>query len=193
MSKNKPEDKEKVVENATQSNELANLSEATSTQPEKKPLYSKVSNAPSGVGQASNIITPYKMLPSMYLTRLGIIFSNLSIICVVYCLGSVLTTILSALAIMLGFMLMIVSVGLIFIFIPNYWQLLMHNTDVIGVVNEFLIKTWPIVAIVGVCSAVASILCLCFDKTRNHIPRIVISSVMLGIIIVFALAIGLGG
>lgn len=175
-------------------NENKNEINESSPQPKRAPIVS-VDNTPqvNGVGEISNVCTPPKILTSMYLTRLGVILSNLSIVMLVISLSSIVTVIATMFTLIIGFMLMIVSVGVVFAIIPDYWQRLISSAEFIGKVNEVIFKIWPAITIVGIVSAVASIICLCFDKTRNHIVRIVVSGVVIACIVIFALVMIAGG
>lgn len=175
-------------------NENKNEINESSSQPKRAPIVS-VDNAPqaNGVGEISNVCTPPKILTSMYLTRLGVILSNLSIVALAISLSSIVTVVATMFTMIFGFMLMIISVGTVFIIIPNYWHRLISSAEVIGKVNEVIFKIWPAITIVGIVSAVASIICLCFDKTRSHIARIVVSGVVIACIVIFALIMIIGG
>lgn len=147
----------------------------------------------NGVGQASNVSAPPNLLTSMYLTRFGIILSNLAIVMLVVSLGSVLTVVGSVLVIVLGFAFMIASCGLVFTVMPDYWQRLMSATGLIGKVSEVMFQYWPIVTVVGILCSVASIVFLSFDKTKKHTARIALAGVVIAFIVAFSIVMISGG
>lgn len=165
-----------------------------SSEPKRSPIVSQNNIVkPDGIGEITNVCTPPKMLTTMYLTRLGVILSNLSIVALLISLSSFLTVIATMFTLILGFMLMIVSCGTIFAIIPDYWQKLISSADSIGKVNEVMVKIWPVVTIIGIISAVASIVFLCFDKTKSHLPRLILSGVVTAVIVIFAIVMIAGG
>lgn len=118
------------------------------------------------------------------LQKYGVMLSNLSIVCLVCCLLSVFTVIIMPLVWVLGFLLILVTLGIIFAIIPNYWSKLEGFSETINKVNKFLLKIGPYVACVGIVLAIASIVMLVLDKTNKNTKKIVITSIACVLLIV---------
>ena len=129
------------------------------------------------------VITPASYLRNAYLARTGVILSNISLACLIISLSSFLSVIFIMLSWILGFFLIIVSVGTIFAVIPNYWQLLTSSASTMSNVLAVLTRIAPYLAIVGVLASVASIVLLSLDKNKSHPARITFSAVVCGLII----------
>lgn len=146
-------------------------------------------------GNASTpfISTPARVLTSMYTTRLGIILSNVAVICVLFCLSSIVSVVISCILWMFGVVLILMTLGLILVAIPGYWNALVSSSDVIGKVSNFLIQAWPIISVTGIVCSVASIVLLALDRNQRHIGRIVFSSIIIGMIVLIMIILAVEG
>lgn len=136
---------------------------------------------------------PSKFLTNCYLTRLGTILSNMAIVCVVFCMSSILSSILSVLLWILGLMLIFATLGSIFALIPNYWNKLVSLIEQSSQLLEKLIKVLPYIASVGLACAIVSIVLLAMDKNKKHTGRIIFSIVASIIILAVILFLIIGG
>ena len=185
----------KDVANENQHIKLENSNENMSRDTQKdtalnNPTVSKDLKTDSNV---PFVETPAKVLSSMYFSRFAIILSNLSLVCVILSFASAITVIISWLIWIVGLSLIIVTLGIILLVFPGYWDGLMNSSQTLSDVSAFLIKFWPIISGLGVISAVVSIVLLACDKTRNHTARIVFSSVVLALIVIAIIVLLLEG
>ena len=67
---------------------------------------------------------------SQFATRLGKIFFNLSILFLVFCLCGILSFISTALILIVGFLVIIITLGTIFVINPDFWDGLMYAVDI---------------------------------------------------------------
>lgn len=148
--------------------------------------------------QLNTLKVPNIELRRMYVTHLGIIFSNLSIAMLVLGLASLFVGFFSALVTMIWIMLwfagLIFSVGTIFVMVPNYLSWLTNTSkflDAIPFQTFFQIVKYllPIGIVLGVCS----IICLSFDKHKNHRGRIIFSSIVLALLVITFVIVLIGG
>lgn len=143
--------------------------------------------------QEKEIKIPARYMHSLYLSRLGVILSNISIASLIIFVCSLITPILLALGYGLGIILIFATVGTIFVMIPNYWQLLtsfMTNTS--KLLNP-LLSALPYLLGIGLATAIASVLILLFDKQRNHKGRIVFGIIVILLIVVAFVFVLCGG
>ncbi len=136
---------------------------------------------------------PAGYMSSFYLSRLGVILSNISIASLIIFVCSLITPILLALCYGVGIILIFATIGTIFVMIPNYWQLLtsfMTNTS--KLLNP-LLSVLPYVLGIGLATAIASVLILFFDKQRNHKGRIVFGIIVVLLIVVAFVFVLCGG
>lgn len=117
----------------------------------------------------------------LYSVHLGKIFSNLSIVFVVISLASLVTVIATGLMFLFGLILIIISLGTVFIYIPNYFDMLLSGTEFMGGVAGFLNQFWPVLTPLSIVLAGVSIVLLAMDKHERHTGRIVLSSIIVGI------------
>ncbi len=130
-------------------------------------------------------LPPAGEMTRLYMTRLGVILSNISIVCLVICFFSVVSVIAYGLMFVLGLALIVLTLGIIFVVIPDYWNKLLASGEVFGKLAEAVFAAAPYLAGIGIACAAASIVLLLTDKHRSHTGRIVISSVILIIIVLF--------
>lgn len=123
--------------------------------------------------------TPLKTLVRMQVVHFGKILFNLQFIAVAVMMASVLSFIIPAI-----YYLVLICILMLSLFTllakPEFMELLSGGEE-LGKIAEALSHSWNYtIAIVAVFS-VASIICLCFDKHKQQLPRIIISAVVCGI------------
>lgn len=139
------------------------------------------------------IPTPARVLSSMYTTRLGIILSNVAVICVLFCLSSIVSVVISWLFWVLGMVLIFVTLGIVLLVIPGYWNSLMSSGKIVANVANILLQAWPYISITGIACSVASIVLLALDRNQRHIGRIVFSSIVIGLIVIIMIILAVEG
>ena len=133
-----------------------------------------------------NITPPSGVLTKMYMTRLGKILSNISIFCLFVSLASMTAMILSLLWLVIALILIIGTLGAIYVIIPNFR--LVNTAESIGNFAEFLSKIVPYSLAIGIVCAIASLVLLIWD--RNNIPwfRVVFSIIVIVVLLIVAIA-----
>ena len=122
--------------------------------------------------------------------RLGKIFSNLSIVFLILSFCGILSFVTTAFVILIGFTLIILSIGTIFVLIPNYWNNLMTASTITVKITEFFFENFLIFISCVILFSILSFIFLKLDKQEKHSSRIILSSIVIVItiisIIVFA-------
>lgn len=120
--------------------------------------------------------TPSKTLARMQIVHFGKILFNLQFIAVAIMAASVISFIIPVIYYI--FLICIAGLTLFIIFInPTFMSLWTSGEkllDIAAVLTQSWKYTVPIVAIL----AIASIICLCFDKSKKHTARIVVSVII---------------
>lgn len=118
------------------------------------------------------------------LEKWGGVFSKFVIICLI--LGSLAfaSIILLPLVWLLGFLLILVTLGFIFALIPGYWSKLTGFGDTINKIGDFFLRVGPYVAGAGIAFCIMAILCFSLDKNKKHVKKIVLLSISLVLFIV---------
>lgn len=125
-----------------------------------------------------------KYTAAAYSVHLGKILSNISIVCMVICLSSLISTLIVGLTFVFGLIFIILTFGTVFVIIPNYWNRLISSGDLLGYLSSFMETTWPYLAPIGIICAVVSIVLLSMDKYEKHPFRITVSSIIIAITII---------
>ncbi len=119
-----------------------------------------------------------------FLIRLGKIFSNISILALLLCFSGILSFVATAFILLIGFVVIILSIGTIFVFVPNYFDILMSTSKVSLKISAFFLENFYIFASIAIIGAILSLVLLLLDKRTKHIGRIVISSIVIAIVII---------
>ncbi len=127
-----------------------------------------------------------------FLIRLGKIFSNISIIALVLCFSGILSFVATAFILLIGLVIIILSIGTIFIIVPNYFDILMSASKISVSISAFFLENFYIFASIAIVGAVLSLILLLLDKRNKHIARIVISSVVIAVVIITIIVIAMG-
>ncbi len=118
-----------------------------------------------------------------FLIRLGKIFSNISILALLLCFSGILSFAATAFILLIGLAIIILSVGTIFVIVPNYFDILMSTSEVSVKISAFFLENFYIFASIAIIGAILSLVLLLLDKRTKHIGRIVISSIVIAIVI----------
>lgn len=120
--------------------------------------------------------TPSKTLARMQIVHFGKILFNLQFIAVAIMAASVISFIIPVIYYI--FLICIAGLTLFIIFINPTFMSLWTGGEKLLDIATVLTQSWkytvPIVAIL----AIASIICLCFDKSKKHTARIVVSVII---------------
>ena len=119
-----------------------------------------------------------------FLIRLGKIFSNISILALLLCFSGILSFVATAFILLIGLVVIILSIGTIFAFVPNYFDILMSTSEVSVKISAFFLENFYIFASIAIIGAILSLVLLLLDKRTKHIGRIVISSIVVAIVII---------
>ena len=119
-----------------------------------------------------------------FLTRLGKIFSNISIVALLLCLAGILSFVSTAIILLIGLALILLTIGVIFLYIPDYFEKLMKVSNISAQVSAFFMQNFAWFAVVSIIGAVVSLILLSLDRTTRHTGRIVLSSCVIGVVII---------
>ena len=130
------------------------------------------------------ITPPAKMTAKMYLIRCGKILFALSLIMTIISILPSFSLLLIAGYILFWFIVVICSLGTIFVTNPEFAGSITSVTDNLANITTALLDAsyylLPLAIVAGVCS----IIFLVTDKTDKHIPRIVFSSIFIAIAVI---------
>lgn len=127
-----------------------------------------------------------------FLIRLGKIFSNISILALLLCFSGILSFAATAFILLIGLAIIILSVGTIFVIVPNYFDILMSTSEVSAKISAFFLENFYIFASIAIIGAILSLVLLLLDKRTKHIGRIVISSIVIAIVIIAIIVVATG-
>lgn len=119
--------------------------------------------------------------------RLGKIFSNLSIIFIILCFAGVLSFVSTAFILLIGFTLIIMTLGTIFVLVPNYWDGLTNASQISSKISMFFLENSILFISLAIGFAVISLIFLLVDKRERPVARIVISSIVIVIVLIVAI------
>lgn len=147
--------------------------------------------------QNQNLVVPKKELSQMYISHTGIILSNLSIVAFCVSLAALFagffTALFTTFYIILWFVILIFSVGTVFVIIPNYFSYLTKSSEFLNNFRfDVFINIVKYALPVFIATSILSIVLLSLDKHRNHKGRIIFSSVVLGLLVVMFLILIIG-
>ncbi len=129
-----------------------------------------------------------------FLIRLGKIFSNISILSLILCFCGVISFAATAFILLIGLTIILLSIGTIFIVVPNYFEIIMSASQISAKISAFFLENFYIFVSVAIVGSILSLVLLLLDKRTKHTARIVVSSIVIAVaiitIIVFALGVG---
>ena len=77
-----------------------------------------------------------------FLIRLGKIFSNISILSLILCFCGVISFAATAFILLIGLTIIILSIGTIFIVVPNYFEIIMSASQISAKISAFFLDCW---------------------------------------------------
>ena len=122
-----------------------------------------------------------------FLVRLGKIFSNMSILFLIISICGLFSFVSLAFVFLTGAVIIVITVGTIFIINPNFGSLFMSAVDVSSKVSIFFLENFYIFAGVTLATAVVSLVLLVLDRRTKHTARIVTSSIVIGIAVILTI------
>ncbi len=129
-----------------------------------------------------------------FLIRLGKIFSNISIFSLILCFCGILSFVATAFILLIGLTIILLTIGTIFIVVPNYFEIIMSASQISAKISAFFLENFYIFVSIAIVGAILSLVLLLLDKRTKHTARIVVSSIVIAVaiitIIVFALGVG---
>lgn len=143
--------------------------------------------------QKSNTVPKSNFYAKSFMIRLGKIFSNLSIFFLVLSLSGILSFVASAFVLIIGFVIVVLSIGTIFILVPNFGDLWLSSIEVTGNLATFFLNNFFIFVGLTILFAIVSLVILAFDKQNKHVARIVISSIVIAVAIISIVVLLVGG
>jgi len=133
---------------------------------------------------------PKKEILQLYSLHAGKIFSNLSIVFCVLSVLSLLSPFLIAIYYLMLIFIVIITFGLIFVWVPNFGSYFISSDTATLIITEFF-KLSPI--FVGICIGLAALaIALLILSRKKSVGRIVFSSVTLGIALTVVIILVLG-
>lgn len=127
--------------------------------------------------------TPIKTLARMQVVHFGKILFNLQFIALAVMAASVLSFLMPVVYYLL--LLCIAFLTLFLIFANPTFLSFWSGGEALAKIAETLAQSWKYTVPIVTVLAVASLICLCFDKNKKHTARIAVSAV----ICIFALAV----
>ena len=123
--------------------------------------------------------TPLKTLVRMQVVHFGKILFNLQFIAVAVMIASVLSFIIPAIYYLVLICILLLS---LFTLLANpEFVALLSGGEAFEEIAKALTDSWNYTIAVVAVFSVASIVCLCFDKHKLQLPRIIVSAVVCGI------------
>lgn len=133
--------------------------------------------------ERENIKTPDDLLVRMQVVHFGKILFNLQFIALAVMLVSVVSIIFVPFYYLMLLMVSLITLFTIYVMYPEFaswWT----AGETITQNAVWLSQSWKYTVPILAALAVASIVCLCFDKNNKHIARIVISAMLLVVAVV---------
>ncbi len=129
--------------------------------------------------------TPSKTLARIQVVHFGKILFNMQFIAVAIMAASVISFIMPALYYIVLACIAFLSLGSLLV--NETFRSMWAGGETLTKIAEVLTHSWKYTVPIVVVLAIASIVCLCFDKNKKHIARIVISAIIcvLALIVLF--------
>lgn len=122
-----------------------------------------------------------------FLVRLGKIFSNMSILFLIISICGLFSFVSVAFVCLTGVVIIIITVGTIFIINPNFGSLFMSAIDISNKISMFFLENFYIFAGITLATAIISLVILVLDRRTKHTARIVTSSIVIGIAVILTI------
>ncbi|MBS5852572.1 MAG: hypothetical protein ACLUG4_09470 [Bacilli bacterium] len=131
---------------------------------------------------------PVKTEIKNFIVRLGIIFSNISIFSLILCYFGILSFISTAFILLVGLVIIVLTIGTIFIIVPDYFNIFMSVTDISAKVSAFFLDNFYLFISITILSSILSLILILLNKQTRYIGRIIFS-VIIVIIAMFTIII----
>lgn len=131
---------------------------------------------------------PVKTEIKNFIVRLGIIFSNISIFSLILCYFGILSFISTAFILLVGLVIIVLTIGTIFIIVPDYFNIFMSVTDISAKVSAFFLDNFYLFISITILSSILSLILIFLSKQTRYIGRIIFS-VIIVIIAMFTIII----
>lgn len=131
---------------------------------------------------------PVKTEIKNFIVRLGIIFSNISIFSLILCYFGILSFISTAFILLVGLVIIVLTIGTIFIIVPDYFNIFMSVTDISAKVSAFFLDNFYLFISITILSSILSLILILLSKQTRYIGRIIFS-VIIVIIAMFTIII----
>ena len=131
---------------------------------------------------------PVKTEIKNFIVRLGIIFSNISIFSFILCYFGILSFISTAFILLVGLVIIVLTIGTIFIIVPDYFNIFMSVTDISAKVSAFFLDNFYLFISITILSSILSLILILLNKQTRYIGRIIFS-VIIVIIAMFTIII----
>ena len=131
---------------------------------------------------------PVKTEIKNFIVRLGIIFSNISIFSLILCYFGILSFISTAFILLVGLVIIVLTIGTIFIIVPDYFNIFMSVTDISAKVSAFFLDNFYLFISITILSSILSLILTLLNKQTRYIGRIIFS-VIIVIIAMFTIII----
>ena len=124
-----------------------------------------------------------------FLIRIGKIFSNISILSLVFCFCGVISFVATAFILIFGLIAIILSLGIIFLYVPNFFDILTSAAEVSSQISTFFLNYFFIFVAIAIITSIVSLILLVTDKQTKHVARIVISSIVIAIVLIIIIVV----
>lgn len=131
---------------------------------------------------------PVKTEIKNFIVRLGIIFSNISIFSLILCYFGILSFISTTFILLVGLVIIVLTIGTIFIIVPDYFNIFMSVTDISAKVSAFFLDNFYLFISITILSSILSLILILLNKQTRYIGRIIFS-VIIVIIAMFTIII----
>lgn len=186
----KKEKLDEIPENSANREKLDFEIEEIEKEPElevaTKPATTPVVSDAAIKGNETNYVTPAGETTRMYLTRLGIILSNISIASAVISVLILLAGILQILFYLVLILIAMVTLFTVFLN-PEYRKMFSGQNQLTDFITSAM-QVLPFTAGASLICAIASIVLLVFDKHERHTGRIIWSGIVIGLLVIVIIA-----
>lgn len=132
-----------------------------------------------------------KKYASIYTAHFGKIASNMTILglslMIAILLGAILSMMFSVIMFFLSMLVVLATLGLIFIVRPHFIKDWFSSTDSTLVIAGECWKAFPYIWAVTLAMSIVSLVTLCLQKEERSTGRIVFSSIMIGLSVVLGI------
>ena len=127
-----------------------------------------------------------------FLVRLGKIFSNIAILGLILSSAGIMSFVALAFTFIFGFLLIVMSLGTIFVLVPNFSDIWLSVADTSSKIASFFMQNFYIFAGITIVFSILSFVLLITDRQSKHTARLVISGVIIAILLIFIVVALLG-